>query len=584
MKKRRLIQYFIIAFLLKAVTSCEKHYSDKYGDDTVNTFEGSEDQSDYVWNDSEVEEIIFNGRSVTENSEGVAIEGSIVKITSPGTYTFRGNLTEGQIVVNTEDEKIVRLIFNGINIKCSNSAPVFIRSAAKVLIVLADSTENYLSDGSSYDLDDEGEPCATIFSKSYLSFFGNGKLILSGNYEDGIVSKDGLVIKSGILDVSAIDDGIRGKDYVFIRNGNINVKAGGDGIKSDNETESEFGNITIESGEFTINSAGDGITAQNNISMLAGSFNITTGGGAGTNSGSGVTTPGGRPGGTSGGYSGTISAKGIKTTGNITIEKGTFVINSADDAFHTEGNFVLNGGTYDIATGDDAIHAAASVTINGDIVNITKSYEGIESASITVNKGSISLVSTDDGFNATKGNATEANDGSTLIINGGNIVVNSSSGDGLDSNGNVTVTGGTVIVHGPQSQPEVGFDINGTFNISGGFVIGSGPNSGNMIEGPAASSGQYSVKATVSTGLSSSTIFHIEDVNRKDLLTFQPARNQYYIVFSSSGLISGSSYNIYLGGSSSGINNNGLYTGGSYVGGTLRKSFTLTGKLTNIAL
>ena len=72
-----------------------------------------------------------------------------------------------------------------------------------------------------------------------------------------------------------------------------------------------------------------------------------------------------------------------------------------------------------------------------------------------------------------KGAATEANDGSFLTINGGYIVINSSNGDGLDSNGNVTMTGGTVIVHGPQSQPEVCFDVNGDFKVSGGFLIGT---------------------------------------------------------------------------------------------------------------
>jgi hypothetical protein len=583
-KRLKLIQYFLIAIVLLIPGSCEKKYSDDYWNDSGNNIEGSEDESDYVWDESDVNEIILNGRSVIEDSEGVVVSGTIIKIILAGTYRFSGVLNDGQIIVNTSDEKIVRLLLNGVSITCSNSSPVFIKKAAKVLVDLADSTENYLEDGSSYVLDNEGEPGATVFSKSYLSFSGNGKLSISANYQDGIVSKDGLVIKNGILDVRAIDDGIRGKDYLIIKDGRLNIESGGDGIKSDNDINSGYGKIIIESGNIIINASGDGITAQNNISVLSGTLNITTGGGAGNSTGSGTTSMGGRPGGTSGGYSGTTSAKGIKSTGSITIDNGTFMVNSADDALHTDGTFTLNGGTLTMATGDDAIHAEGSVTINGDTLIITKSYEGIESPSITVNKGYISLVSTDDGFNATKGNATEANDGSSLVINGGYVVVNSSAGDGIDSNGNVIITGGIIIVHGPQSQPEVGFDINGTFNVSGGLLIGTGPNSGNMIEAPGNSSGQYSVKTTISSGISSNTLFHIQDTEGNDLVTFKPFRNQYYIVFSSAQLKSGSTYHIYLGGSSTGVNNNGLFTGGTYSGGTFRKSFTLSGKTTNIQI
>jgi trimeric autotransporter adhesin len=237
-----------------------------------------------------------------------------------------------------------------------------------------------------------------------------------------------------------------------------------------------------------------------------------------------------------------------------------------------------------MATGDDGIHAGQSVVINGDVVNITKSYEGIESASITVNNGSVYLASTDDGFNATRGQATESNDGSQLTINGGNVVVNSSAGDGLDSNGNASITGGTVIVHGPQSQPEVGFDVNGTFSVSGGLLIGSGPNSGNMIEAPSTSSSQNSIKVTITSSLSSSTLFHIQDSNGKDLVTFKPLRTQYYIVFSSPELVGSSTYNIYTGGSCSGTRNNGLYSSGSYSGGTLKKSFAISSRVTNVSI
>jgi len=247
-----------------------------------------------------------------------------------------------------------------------------------------------------------------------------------------------------------------------------------------------------------------------------------------------------------------------------------------------DGAVVINNGTITISSADDGIKSASSVTVNGGTLNIEKSTEGIESPLITVNNGNISIAASDDGFNATKGNGGESNDGSYLYLKGGNVVVNVTNGDGLDSNGNIVMSGGTVVVYGPASSPEVGLDYNGTFNISGGLLVVTGPNSGNMIEGTSTSSAQYAVKASSSQQVSSSTLFHVQDASGNDIVTFKSVRNYYYVVFSSPSLINGAAYSIYTGGSCDGTNNNGLYTGGTYSGGTFKKSFTISSKVTSV--
>jgi hypothetical protein len=193
----------------------------------------------------------------------------------------------------------------------------------------------------------------------------------------------------------------------------------------------------------------------------------------------------------------------------------------------------------------------------------------------------VSIISSDDCFNASKGNGGEENDGSLLTINGGNIVVNTTSGDGLDSNGSIAITSGTIVAHGPQSSPEVGMDYNGTCNISGGTLVISGTNS-NMTQGPSTSSSQYSVRIMLTSSKSASTLFHIQDASTNDIITFQPVRSYYSIIFSSSSLKNGSTYYIYTGGTSTGTNTNGLYSGGTYSGGTLYSSFTISGSLTTV--
>jgi len=531
--------------------------------ENCNTHEKSDD---YSWDSTSVVQIILKENSATIIGTGAIANGSIITITAAGTYKISGSLSDGQILVNTENKDVVKLILAGVNITCASSAPIYIQKAAKVVVILADNTDNYLTDGTTYVLEntEENEPNAALFSTSDLTLFGNGTLTVDGNYNDGISSKDGLIIKNGTINVSAADDGIRGKDYLVIKNGNITVNSVGDGLKSDNEDDSTKGYIYIETGAINVASSGrDAITGQTDVLISNGNFNLTSGGGSSMTIDAGT------------------SAKGIKAVVNTIVEKGDFIINSADDAIHSNGNAAINGGSIIISSGDDGIHADAVITINGGEINITKSYEGIEGPSITVNNGMVSIVASDDGFNASKGSGGESDDGSYLYIKGGSIYVNASNGDGLDSNGSIEITGGTIVVHGPQSQPEVGMDYNGTCVITGGFLIISGTNS-NMTQGPSATSTQYSLKLITTLNNAAGTLFHIEDASGNDLVTFKPVHSYYSIVFSAPSLQNGSMYYIYTGGSSTGTEINGLYSGGKYTPGTQYTNFTVSSMVTSL--
>ena len=565
----------IVIILLIMISSCEE-ISDNIKNGQVN-----EDPADYVWDENQAIRVSLNYNSITVVPSIASVSGGTLTIKSAGTYILKGSLSDGQIIVNTDDEEIVRLVLAGVNINCSKSAPIFVKHAAKVIIVLEENTENHLADGTTYATSDS-EPNAAIFSNSYLSIHGQGTLTVTGNYNDGISSDDGLLVKSGIITVNAADDGIRGKDYLIIRDGKITVNSGGDGLISDNTKGAGKGYLYVDQGNINITSTGDAISAFTTLTIIDGIYTLTTIGGNAKSAEGPPTPPGG--GGTTGGYSGTISAKGLKGLESVLIKTGTFHINSADDGIHSDGNITIDHGTFDIESGDDAIHADKSVTINGGTINISGCYEGIESALIRVNKGNINLVATDDGFNATKGNATEFNDGSSIEINGGFITVNCTKGDGLDSNGNISIYSGTIVVHGPQSQPEVGFDVNGVFKIDGGLFVATGPNSGNMIEVPASSSAQYSVRVIFQSTLTSSDLFHIKNSKGDNILTFKPVRNIYYIVVSCPELVNGSSYSIYTGGTSTGTNIYGLYQEGVYTGGTLRKTFTVSSKITGVSI
>lgn len=445
-----------------------------------------------------------------------------------------------------------------------------------------------------------------IASDSIMTISGGVlTLTVGGNQSKGLKSKQTMTLSGGTISINT--------------SGGVVLTASGSGYDPSYCTAIKCdAGLLISGADITINStgvAGKGLSADENIVINSGIVKVTTSGNGATytnisgvkdayNStcitadgnlsilGGKITTS------CSGSGSKGLSADGtinfgddthapevsVTTTGAKILMSGSG--NSASyaesKAVKGDGAVTVNSGIVTISSADDGIKSNTSATINNGTVSITKAIEGIEAPLINVNDGNVSIACSDDGFNATKGNGGESNDGSYLYLKGGFVVVNTTAGDGLDSNGNIVMSGGTVLVHGPQSQPEVGIDYNGTFAISGGLLVASGVNS-NMTQATSTSSAQYAVKATTNSSVSANTIFHIQDATGADIITFKPVRNYSSVIFSSPAIKTGTSYYLFTGGTYSGTVNNGLCTGGTYSGGTQKKSFTPSAKVTTVS-
>lgn len=557
-----------------------------------------EQDEDYTWNSTDEIRITLDGSSANADSEVVKITGSTVTLTQAGTYRLSGNLGDGQVIVDTQDGDTVRLILDGAEITSTTSAPLFITKAEKVIIILAENSQNTLTDGSTYkNLDaEENEPNAALFSKSNLTIYGSGELTVNANFEDGITSKDGLLIDGATITVNAADDAIRGKDYLVVKDGNLVITAYGDGLKSDEEDDTSLGYVQIEGGTFEITSGGDAIAAQTNVLINNGTYLLTTGGGSGS-------VP-----------EDSVSAKGIKGLASVVINDGNFTVNSADDGIHSNGEIAINGGTLSVSTGDDGMHADTSLTINSGEITINESYEGIESALITINAGELHINSSDDGINVSSGVdgsgmnnpffgtvpgqqpqpgwqpgdrpaggfdqdmfASTGND--ALHINGGYIYVNA-YGDGIDSNGAVEMTGGVVLVDGPIENMNGALDYMSTFIISGGTLVTAG--SAGMSMGLSETSAQNSLLLNFEQVLTAGTGVHIEDMSGNAILTFIPEKDFQSIVFSSPQLEAGIAYSVFIGGDTAGEIVDGLAEPADYLDGSEYTTFTVNSTLTTI--
>jgi len=425
---------------------------------------------------------------------------STYTITSSGTYNFTGTLNDGAIIVKADTEAVVKIVLNGVTIKNSSGPAIACYSGDDLVVELIG--ENYLEDGAKYSSDWDEDVTGAIYSKSDLTFTGDGSLTLKANYADGIVGKDDLTIRSGVYNISAADDGIRGKDSVHVENGTFAINAGADAVKSTNETDTTKGFVLVEKGSFEI----------------------------------------------------TAGAKGIKAINSILIYGGEYKINSTDDAVHSNNYIGITDGNFAISSGDDGMHADARLIIDGGTIDIAKSYEGLEAQKISVNGGKISIVSNDDGLNAGGGadassqnragaNPFDADENCELAINGGYVYVNA-AGDGVDSNGWLYFNGGTVVVDGPTNNGNGALDSGAGIIMNGGTVLAVGASG--MAGTLGSSSSVYNISVYFSSTLSKGTKIEIKNSAGETILSHTAAKTFNHLAAGTSAFKNGETYNIYV--------------------------------------
>ena len=286
-KKKLCILCLCIALLCAGCSQTAQTGSSSIGESTASE-STTQSRETYTYSDYELDDsydegsaalITLSGDSAESNGTGVTISGSTVTISREGCYILRGELTDGQIIVDAGDTDQVQLVLDGVSITCSDSSPILVRNADKVKVTLAADSENTLTDGASYAEDDDN-PDAALFSKDDLILNGSGTLTATGNYKHGIAGNDDLVITGGTYNVTSVSHALRGNDSVCILDGTFNLTSEKDGIQASNIEDADKGWIQIDGGTYTITSSGDGIQAETDLTINGGDFTILNGGGA----------------------------------------------------------------------------------------------------------------------------------------------------------------------------------------------------------------------------------------------------------------------------------------------------------------
>lgn len=374
--------------------------------------------------------------------------------------------------------------------------------------------------------------------------------------------------------------GIKGYD-VTVNGGNVLLDCLDDGINADG--------AAVVNGDVTVSTACDGIQGDAGVTISGGAVDIKTIGAFVRNSDGNYTKSGNTYTRVDGDemrgvtlYDYANSCKGIKSDIGVVISGGNIAVNSSDKAIKADGDIKISGGTLNLQTPDHCVHAEGTLHVTGGTVSITNAYDGLKGGRTYIDGGIMRVKSNDDGVSGAGGDTFDG----YIEINGGNLYVNA-SGDGLDSNGNLVINGGIIVIDGPTDGGNGALDSgdgNYSIRLNGGMLVAAG--SSQMTESPASSSEAYSI--VVNASLSANTCLTVS--TESGSLTYLPSKSVQSIVICSPLLSGGGSVTVSTGGtlvgadmlfgSASGAN--GLYSGGTLSSSTQLSSVNLSQKVTTI--
>lgn len=503
------------------------------------------------------------------DSSSVTISNNTITITDEGTYLLTGRLSDGQVIVDADDKK-VQLVLDSVNINCDTSAALYVKAADKVFVTLASDSENTLSNTNDFVAIDDNNIDAVIFSKDDLTLNGSGTLTVTAKYGHGIVSKDDLVITSGTYQITAAKHALSGQDSVRIADGILTLNAGTDGIHSENTDDDAKGFIYIANGDISITADSDGFDAEETLQVDGGNIEVAAGDDGLHADGDLIITDGT--------INVTKSYEGLEGM-TVTVEDGDISVVSSDDGINAAGDGTSEessqSGTPPEKPDDSDSTEDRPEPPNGFDKNDNSSADSNSDSNTNSkpadlpdgnagpgdgnggpgggNGGPGGGNGGPDGSNGGLGGGMEeATDYNLIQISGGKIYINA-SGDGIDSNGNLTVTGGEIYVDGPTSGGDGALDCSGTALISGGTVIAVG--SSGMAENFDSSSAQGSMITTVSDSMITGDIT-LTDSEGNTIVSYSPSKEYSSVVISCADLKEGETYTLVAGDTSTSVSLN----------------------------
>ena len=553
------------------------------------------------WDTTGAAAITLTGDGASISGNGAYVYDGNVVIAEAGRYVLSGSLEDGSIIVDAHDSSKVWILLDGVEINCSDDACIQVDQADKVFLTLAEGSQNILTSGSVYSdtaLSDGTD--GAIFAHDDLTINGGGSLTVTAQYSHGISANDDLVITGGTITISAVDDAIHVNDSIRIKDAAITATAGDDGVLTSNEVENGY--LYIESGTLDITASGDGIHTTGDITVAGGETNISAGD-DGIHSDASVYVT-----------DGTILIsdcyEGIEAL-IIDVSGGDVSINCEDDGLNANGGSGdmfggggrMDGGQNDGTFGHGGMHGSGTddgttgerptppemgeESMSGEMPTPPDmGTEGMSGEMPTPPDMSGESMSGEMPAGQETGTASGSGQSSAdtedvetyISISGGNIMIVNEVGqdaDGMDSNGDIKISGGTIYISllgtGSNCAVDYASESGGVAEITGGTIIACGASS--MAEGFDTTSTQASILYNTSTVAEAGTTLTVADADGSVLLSWEVPCGFSSALISCPEMKVGGTYTVSAGGTSEEITLEGVSTtygdsqGGMHGGG-----------------
>ena len=514
-----------------------------------------------TWEEDGATKISLSDDGCAVDGAGAVADGTTVTITAGGTYVLTGQMSAGQVVVNADGEK-VQLVLDGASVTSTDSAAILVRAAKKVWLTLADGTQNKIATSGSFAEDDEYSIDGAVWCKSDLTINGTGALTVSSAEGHGIVCKDELALVSGDVEVEAARHAVQAQDAARVVAGTWSLTAGTDGIHCGDDDDAEKGSVLIVGGTVSIDAASDGVDAANVLEVDGGEVTVSAG------------------------------DDGLHSERALQVDGGTVTVTKSYEGL--EGSTVtVNGGVIDVTSSDDGVNAAGDPTGDSSAEAADAGASGPEAAAGQPEDpmgggqapagdgrapedadaqaptstgqvpagsggqapaGSGGQIPADAGGQAPgAGGDMDYDSTAQVTINGGKLTIQA-GGDGIDSNGDLTVTGGETYVFGPVSDGDGSLDFAGTGTITGGVVMCAGSSGMAQNFGDASAQGSMLVSASGQAG----DVIQLVDEDENVVASCEARTSYSCVLVSAPGVESGKTYTLTCGDASSEITMDGL--------------------------
>lgn len=411
-------------------------------------------------------------------------------ITKAGTYRISGE--QGDVIVDAGDADVVLILDNAtiagqINVVSADKVQVHAVGSSTVTATAPDS--------------------AAIYSHADLVLSGDGTVTVhsEGEGADGVASSDDLALYSGTWKVTAADDAFRGKDSASVLGGHLDATAGDDGVRSDVA-------VHLSGGTVDVNAGADGV--HSDVALLIDGGDVTV----------------------------ASSTEGLEA-GLLSISDGTVDLTSSDDGINGSGATSVDATT-EQEQQEQSEEAAGPQPPEG----MPEPPQGIQEPPQAMQQPKEGMQPPQQGgaSGGQPGAGMEQSTGEQIVISGGTVKVNA-AGDGIDSNGDLRINGGTVLVFGPSDGANGTFDYAGSFSIDGGTVIGLG--SAGMPADPTGGTQSF-ISAHLDSSVTSGAVT-IEDSSGTVIATIEAGDKPFTLVqYSSDKISAGQSYTVKAGASS----------------------------------